>query len=616
MEQGQRLQQYLMLEKIGDGGMAEVWKAKHQHLDHLLAVKFLKAEFAAHLDLQRRFLEEGKRQAGLNHPNIVRALDFIEEDGRQFLVMEYFDGGSIEDLVARPQPLPLDLVLNLTIPVLSALDFAHQRMVVHRDVKPSNILLDSQQKPHLTDFGIALALGGKRLTQAGTRMGTCEYMSPEQINRPALVGGRSDLYSVGIVLYQMLAGRLPFDADSGDIDFIIKQRHLEEKPRPLRDWVPELAPAVEAVVLRALEKDPEARFATAAEMARALQNAAAGMAATPPPVPAPVVPPQPPAPAVSPPPMPAAPLPAAVTPPPAMPAAPLPAAVTPPPPRSVAARPGNKRGLMAVLGVLALAIGGGAVALLHRGGGGTGTGGATPHPIELPGGPTGATAPLPLPPPTEPPAPRDTASSKPPEEPPKAKVPPPVVEPKPKIPPPAPTVDPPKETPKEPPVLPEPPKKTVEPVLPPPARPKTEEPARPPGGTGTPPPPAPAKRIEIFRPNDTGGGGAPNVAPRTPPEPAAPKPMSGVFVWALKLRKNETYTLEGNQVSAGVLQSFDPFPGEVVNVDVIGGARLDKDIAIIDQPSRTNGYRRLAIRSLVNRDVVLRIQWKRLDFGH
>src|SRR5882724_10248465 len=141
MEAGRQIGQYEFLEKLGEGGMAEVWKARHIHLDHLVAIKFLRPEFASNPEVQPRFLSEGRRQADLKHPNIVRATDFVEDAGLHYLVMNYVEGGSLEDLMIRqPGPMRLKLVMELITPVLSALDFAHRHGVVHRDVKPSNIL--------------------------------------------------------------------------------------------------------------------------------------------------------------------------------------------------------------------------------------------------------------------------------------------------------------------------------------------------------------------------------------------------------------------------------------------------------------------------------------------
>jgi serine/threonine protein kinase len=170
--------------------------------------------------------------------------------------------------------MPLSRVVEIARQVLAAVEYAHERQVVHRDLKPSNILLDKAGKAYLTDFGVALALGGRRVTRIGLSVGTSEYMSPEQVSRPFLVGGRSDLYSFGVVLYELLTGRLPFDVEEGDRDFLLKQKHLTELPVPPRQWNPAIPPEVEAVVLRALRKEPEERFQRALEMSEALERAA------------------------------------------------------------------------------------------------------------------------------------------------------------------------------------------------------------------------------------------------------------------------------------------------------------------------------------------------------
>jgi len=291
--QGQmKIGQYVLEREIGEGGMAQVWQARHVHLGTLAAVKFLLPRLAADPELEGRFLNEGKRQARLQHPNIVSAIDFVQQDGRSFLIMQFVDGESLEHkLKERQGALTLDEVHAISWDVLSALDYAHSQGIVHRDVKPSNILIDKTGTAFITDFGIALALSdGPRLTRTGAAIGTALYMSPEQILRPRAVDARTDIYSFGCVLYAMLAGIPPFGGD-GETDFYIKDCHVRSAPPALVYRNPQITPLIEQVVLQCLEKDPAKRFQTCASVMKALDAAIPGKnALTPVPTTSPTVP--------------------------------------------------------------------------------------------------------------------------------------------------------------------------------------------------------------------------------------------------------------------------------------------------------------------------------------
>jgi len=256
--------------------MAEVWLARHAHLGNTVAVKFLLPEFSGNPQMEERFLEEGKRQAGLQHPNIVSAVDFLQIDGHSYLVMQYVEGQSLEGrLSAHSGPLPLDEVHAISWDVLSALDYAHNQIpqLVHRDVKPSNILIENTGRVLLSDFGIALAMGAeRRLTQTGLAIGTSDYMSPEQIVRPKAVDPRSDIYSFGCVLYAMLTGSPPFSSE-GSTDFSVKDGHVRNAPPPMAERNPHLSPAVERVVLTCMEKDPANRYQSCRAVMSALDEA-------------------------------------------------------------------------------------------------------------------------------------------------------------------------------------------------------------------------------------------------------------------------------------------------------------------------------------------------------
>jgi serine/threonine protein kinase len=268
--------------------MAEVWEARHVQIGKRAAIKFLFPEFARNKELQERFLNEGKRQAQLDHPNIVPALDFLQVDGRSYLVMQYVEGTNLETRLHKENaPLSLKEIHDISWDVLSALDFAHLRGVVHRDVKPANMLIDKSGRTLLTDFGIAKALREERtVTLTGTAMGTPDYMSPEQIMRPKDVDARSDIYSFGCVLYAMLSGNPPFGSE-GATAFFIQDRHVRATPPPLVYRNPEIPAAIGDVVSKCLEKEQANRYQSCGEVMTALEAALSGKSTPPRPEPKP-----------------------------------------------------------------------------------------------------------------------------------------------------------------------------------------------------------------------------------------------------------------------------------------------------------------------------------------
>ena len=276
MEEQDKIGQYILIRRIGEGGMAEVWEGHHVHLETRTAIKFLLPEFARNKNLQERFLNEGKRQAQLRHPNIVPAIDFFQVDGRSFLVMQFVEGGDLENrLRLENPPLSLEEIHSICWDVLSALDYAHSMGVVHRDVKPANMLMDRTGRTLLMDFGIAKALREERsVTMTGTSMGTSDYMSPEQILRPKEVDARSDIYSFGCVLYAMLSGNPPFSSEGATV-FSIQERQVNAAPPPLVYRNLALPRAMGDVVMKCLEKDPAKRYQTCAEVMAALDAAVA-----------------------------------------------------------------------------------------------------------------------------------------------------------------------------------------------------------------------------------------------------------------------------------------------------------------------------------------------------
>src|SRR5260370_24648272 len=216
--------------------MAEVWLGRNIHLGTPAAVKFLSQGFAGVADIEQRFLNSGRRQGSLNHPNIIKVFGFEYVENRSFLILQFIEGESLEDLLRRSGHLQPAEASKIAISVCGALDCAHDRSIVHRDIKPSNILLDENRTPYLGDFGIVLATNEKRVTRTGTAMGTALYMSPEQIKEPSSVDRRSDIYSFGCVLYEMLAGEAPFNPAStgqGATHFAIKLAPAQQPPPPL-----------------------------------------------------------------------------------------------------------------------------------------------------------------------------------------------------------------------------------------------------------------------------------------------------------------------------------------------------------------------------------------------
>ncbi len=252
---------YRLLERIATGGMGEVWRAQDTLLDRTVAVKTLKAEYLDDQDFRARFRAEARHAGRLGHPGIASVFDFGETDGSAWLVMELVEGEPLSGLLRREGALSVDRTLDLVAQTASALQAAHDGGVVHRDVKPGNLLVRPDGVLKVTDFGIASATDAVPLTQTGSVVGTAYYLSPEQAaGRSA--SPASDVYSLGVVAYECLSGRRPFP---GENPVAVALAHLQAPVPPLRPSIP--APVC-ALVLRALAKDPAERFASAAEMAR------------------------------------------------------------------------------------------------------------------------------------------------------------------------------------------------------------------------------------------------------------------------------------------------------------------------------------------------------------
>lgn len=271
---GKQLGPYQVVAPLGEGGMAAVYKAYQPSMDRYVALKILPRYFASDPQFVGRFEREAKVIAKLQHPHILPVFDYGEEDGYTYIVMPFVEGGTLADSL-RGQPLTLTQIQRVIAQIGDALDYAYSQGVVHRDVKPSNVLIDPSGNCLLTDFGIAkIVEGTAQFTRAGGTFGTPAYMSPEQIEGEKL-DGRSDVYSLGVVLYEMATSRPPFRAETPPAIFV---KHLLDPPPPPRTLNPALPEAVERVTLKALAKDREERYATAGDMARELW-AATGAAA-------------------------------------------------------------------------------------------------------------------------------------------------------------------------------------------------------------------------------------------------------------------------------------------------------------------------------------------------
>jgi eukaryotic-like serine/threonine-protein kinase len=257
---------YRVLQRIGSGGMADVWLAEDPHLQRRVALKVLHARFAQDREFVERFRREAEAAAGLSHPNIVAVYDRGEIDGTYYIAMQLLDGRSLKALI--DQGLTPEQAVPLVRQVLEAAGFAHRHGVVHRDLKPQNVIVDDEGTATVTDFGIARA-GASEITQVGSVMGTPHYLSPEQAQGQA-VTAVSDLYSVGVILYEALTGRVPFEADSAVAIAMKQVSHAPQRPSSIN---PAISPALDAVVMRALEKEPGQRFQSAEAFIAALDAA-------------------------------------------------------------------------------------------------------------------------------------------------------------------------------------------------------------------------------------------------------------------------------------------------------------------------------------------------------
>ncbi|MCI0574856.1 MAG: serine/threonine protein kinase, partial [Chloroflexi bacterium] len=270
---GQTVGKYRIVEALGRGGMAEVYKAYQESLDRYVAIKVMHSFLADEKDFLNRFQREAKAMASLSHSHIVGVYDFDVEDGTYYIVMEFISGETLkqklETLASRGQRLPLSQAVRIVLEIADALSYAHSRSMVHRDIKPANIMINDEGRAVLTDFGIAKILSGPSYTATGAMVGTPAYMSPEQgLGQPG--DERSDLYSLGVLFFQMATGRLPYDADT-PLAVILK--HVNEPVPSTVALNPDIPPDIQEVIGKAMAKDPTGRFQKAHDFARALREA-------------------------------------------------------------------------------------------------------------------------------------------------------------------------------------------------------------------------------------------------------------------------------------------------------------------------------------------------------
>ncbi len=260
---------YRLVDRIGGGGFGDVYKARDEVVDEIIALKILKSEYCANSEVLARIRLELLHSRDLAHPNVLRVNHLGDCDGRKYLTMRFIEGPTLGKVITREGPLALDRLVEISLKMASALEALHARKIIHRDVKPQNVLLDGRGEPYLADFGLARLLDAPGMTESGVFLGTPDYASPEQAMRQP-GDERSDLYSLGIVMFEMATGKRPFTADSREKVLQMQMTATPPLPRALRADLPD---ALSAIILRCLEKDPARRY----QNARSLRNALEGL---------------------------------------------------------------------------------------------------------------------------------------------------------------------------------------------------------------------------------------------------------------------------------------------------------------------------------------------------
>jgi len=276
LNSGAKLQNYKVLELIGKGGMGAVYKCEDTMLGRVVAIKELNSLLTTDPNFVQRFRQEAQLQAKLMHPNIVSLYSFFEESGQYYMVMEYVEGRTLKDLIHQIGPIPEPRVLKIIEQVLHALDYAHQKHIIHRDIKPSNIIIDEADNVKVMDFGIARIMGESGLTQTGQQLGTVTYMSPEQVKAQKDIDGRSDIYSLGVTLFEMLSGRLPYDLNT-ESDYEIMDQIVQAKLPDPRQYYPHISEKTVSIMKQMVIKDRDHRFPNCGEIIIALNNNASSI---------------------------------------------------------------------------------------------------------------------------------------------------------------------------------------------------------------------------------------------------------------------------------------------------------------------------------------------------
>jgi Serine/threonine protein kinase len=259
---------YELIEIVGEGGMSTVFKARDKILDRIVAVKVLKDEFSKDKGFVEKFKTEALSAASISHPNIVNIYDVGQEKDVHYIVMEYVDGTTLKDIIRKRAPLPVNEAVDMAIMICDGVHHAHEKGIIHRDLKPHNILITEQGMVKVADFGIARAVSAGTITYGNNIVGSVHYFSPEQA-RGEVINRTTDIYSIGCILYEMVTGKVPFDAES---PITVALRHIHDAPPSPREKNPDIPAALESIIFRAMEKVPARRFQTAQDMRNALLN--------------------------------------------------------------------------------------------------------------------------------------------------------------------------------------------------------------------------------------------------------------------------------------------------------------------------------------------------------
>lgn len=264
---------YEIIEKIGSGGMAIVYKAKDLLLNRIVTIKVLREQFAADEEFVRRFRREAQSAASLSHTNIVSIYDVGKDGETEYIVMEYIEGQNLKDIIRNYAPLSTEQTIELGMQIAEAIRHAHEHHIIHRDIKPHNILVTEDGRIKVTDFGIARAVSAATMTHTGDIVGSVHYLSPEQA-KGVQTNEQSDVYSLGIILYELLTGKVPYD---GETPISIALKHLQEQAVPPSKLNPRVSSALENLVMRTIAKSPDQRYATAKELLQDLHKVQAGL---------------------------------------------------------------------------------------------------------------------------------------------------------------------------------------------------------------------------------------------------------------------------------------------------------------------------------------------------